>query len=277
MPKPSAVVTPPAPRARVRPKERSISFTHLELRSEDALPEGVCGRIQGVALTYDTVDYYGTMFAPGCMARSIVERVAANKVNLFLDHTKEVRSHVGIVRTMNDIGDTCVMTADILDTVEGRDTLEYCKAIIAAGGETGISIGFIPRKGEVVKNSLGTATGTYRFTEIELREESITPVPAVDGAQVTGARTEDDDDPEVMVTALRAIVAALPLERLDATLLELGFQRNAAATPTPEEVAAPAAAAEPAAVEEPVTEDEGLRKAPMADRIKAIRESMVAA
>jgi HK97 family phage prohead protease len=241
------------------------------------LPDGVCGRIQGTAMVYDQLDWYGTMFAPGCMARSINERVAARKVNLFLDHDKEVRCHVGIVSSMTDVGDSAIMTADILDTADGRLALEYCKAVIAAGGETGISIGFIPRKGEAVKDAGGVSTGNYRFIEIELREESITPVPAVEGALITGARREDDEDPEVMIVALRSLLSALPKERLDATLLEYGFQRSASETPTPKEEVTPPAAADPAAAETPAAEGEGSRKMSIDERIKALRGSFGAA
>lgn len=258
--------------------ERARDEHGVLIRAEgDDLPDGVCGRIQGVAMVYDQLDWYGTMFAPGCMAKSIAERVQARKVNLFLDHEKEVRCHVGIVASMTDIGDQAVMTGDILDTADGRLALEYCKAVIAAGGETGISIGFIARKGEVVKDALGTSTGAYRFTEIELREESITPVPAVENALVTGARNEDDEDPELMITALRSIVAALPKERLDATLLEYGFERNATLTPEPVDKATPKPAGTPAAEEEPGAEGEGSRKMEMQDRIKALRTTFAPA
>lgn len=258
--------------------ERARDESGQLIRAEgDDLPDGVCGRIQGVAMVYNDLDWYGTMFAPGCMAKSIAERVAARKVNLFLDHTKEVRCHVGIVASMTDIGDQAVMTGDILDTVDGRLALEYCKAVIAAGGETGISIGFIPRKGEVVKDALGTSTGNYRFLEIELREESITPVPAVEGALITGARNEDENNPEVMVTALRAILASLPKERLDAALLEYGFERRAPETPTPADTVTPPAAAAAAIEETPNAEAEGSRKMPIEERVKAMRETLTPA
>lgn len=259
-----------------RLKQFAHSVTHLELRAADDLPAGVCGRIQGVALVYDSVDWYGTMFAPGCMARSIADRVNSSKVNLFLDHTKQVRCHVGVVRSMTDVGDTCVMVGDLFDTADGRLALEYCKAVIAAGAETGISIGFIPRKGEIVKDATGITTGNYRFNEIELREESITPVPAVEGALVTGARHEDENDPEVMVTALRSIVASLPAERLDAALLELGFQRRASEA-KPEETASAVAAGDPAETAQPSAEGEGSRKMPLGDRIKLMRETLTQA
>ena len=36
----------------------------LEVRTTD-LPDGICGRVQGIALTYNATDAYGTMFALG--------------------------------------------------------------------------------------------------------------------------------------------------------------------------------------------------------------------
>lgn len=252
-------------------------FTGLELvRASDSekLPEGVCGRLQGVALRYGQEDYYGTEFAAGCLSKSIAERVLSRKVNVFEDHDKKVRKHVGVVSDMRDLGDTCTVIVDLFDTEDGRGALEYAKAVIAAGAETGFSVGFIPRKGEVVKDAAGMSTGVYRFLEIELRELSITPVPAVEGALVTGARFEDDD-PEVLETALRGVVAALPSERRDAVLAELGYSPTQAPT-QPKETATPAPTGAPVAEDAPSATGEGSRKMPMPERLKALRSTFVA-
>lgn len=264
---------PPALLAGPKNKQRSgfeAQITLVERAEGETLPEGVCGRVQAVLVVYNQTDWYGTQFSPGCLSRSVAERVAANKVNFFLDHDKVVRCHIGIVRSVTDVGDSAVMVADILDTEDGRNALEYVKAVMAAGGQTGVSMGFIPRKGEVIKDLAGQLTGEYRFLDIELRESSLTPVPAIEGALVTGARNEDENDPEVMITALRTILASTPKERLDATLLEYGFQRTA--SPEPEETATPTTESDT-----PSAEGDGTRSMPVEERVKLLRANMATA
>jgi len=171
----------------VRDKLWHLTDATLEVRAESDLPPGIAGRVSGVALTYEVVDSYGTMFSRKCAKRSIDGRVAARKVPLLMDHERTSKAHVGVITSMTDAGDTLVMTADVFDTAEGRAAMEYVKAVLASGASTGFSIGFIPRSSEMV-----TIDGkpVERFTEIELREVSITPMPAVPGAEIASARNE---------------------------------------------------------------------------------------
>ena len=74
----------------------------LELRAEPDLPPGIAGRVSGVALTYEVVDSYGTMFSRKCAKRSIDGRVAARKVPLLMDHERTSKAHVGVVTSMTD-------------------------------------------------------------------------------------------------------------------------------------------------------------------------------
>jgi HK97 family phage prohead protease len=188
----------------------------LEVRADADLPPGIAGRVSGVALTYDVVDSYGTMFSRKCAKRSIDGRVAARKVPLLMDHERTSKAHVGVVTSMTDAGDALVMTADVFDTAEGRAALEYVKAVLASGASTGFSIGFIPRASE-----MATVDGkpVERFTEIELREVSITPMPAVPGAEVASARNEAVVTPEEVVaerteTDLLILAARVALDAL---------------------------------------------------------------
>ncbi len=170
-----------------REKLWHLTDATLEVRADGELPPGIAGRVSGVALTYEVVDSYQTMFSRKCAKRSIDGRVAARKVPLLMDHERTSKAHVGVVTSMTDAGDALVMTADVFDTAEGRAAMEYVKAVLASGASTGFSIGFIPRASEMV-----TVNGkpVERFTEIELREVSITPMPAVPGAEIASARNE---------------------------------------------------------------------------------------
>jgi HK97 family phage prohead protease len=248
-----------------REKVWHIAESSLTIRSEASdLPPGVVGRVSGVALTYDVVDSYDTMFARACAKRSIDQRVSARKVPLLMDHERSTRAHVGVVAAMEEVGDSLVMVADIFDTEEGRSALEYVKAVLAAGADTGFSIGFIPRRSETVRVA---DKSVERFTEIELREVSLTPMPAVPGAQVSGARNDqpladERSEHDILTIAARAALDALPKDLRHAVV-----QSYLAAL-------APDSAPDSSDVSEtPAATDAPGGRATMEDRIKAIRSS----
>jgi HK97 family phage prohead protease len=247
-----------------------------QIRAESDLPPGIAGRVSGVALTYEVVDSYLTMFARKSAKRTIDNKVAARKVPLLMDHERTSKAHVGVVTEMQDVGDALVMTADIFDTADGRAALEYVKAVLASGASTGFSIGFIPRASEMVQVD---GKPVERFTEIELREVSITPMPAVPGAEVASARNDDVHTPEVpeevsertdddlLLIAARVSLDALPVD-VRTALLET-YQP----TPTPTETASSAQAI----VADTPTSTEGTRYVgvSMEDRVKAARSTFV--
>jgi HK97 family phage prohead protease len=164
----------------------------LEARQE-GLPEGIAGRITGVALTYEQVDTYGTVFARGCAKRTIDTKVKARRVPFLMDHEREVDAHVGVVASLTDTGDGLVMVADLFDTEAGHAARDYVKAVMAAGAVTGLSIGFVPKRTEM---AVVDGKTVERFLEIELREVSLTPMPSVPGTDVLGARS-DKSTPDV--------------------------------------------------------------------------------
>jgi HK97 family phage prohead protease len=190
--------------------ERTFFSAKLELRAlpdGEKLPKGVCGRVQGVALVYGQVDDYGTVFAPGCLSGTRALKVAQRKVKLFADHGPFTDTHVGVVTAMDDLADSVVMTADLFDTDAGRKMKEYIENVLLADAETGLSIGFRPTDRAWEKDE---ATGEQRlvFREIELREVSVTPAPAVSGATVTGVRRESEGD--LPTRMLEHILKAMP-------------------------------------------------------------------
>jgi len=201
---------------------------HLEIRAEEGLPEGIAGRLRGVALTYEVIDTFGTVFGRGALTRTIRDKVSARRVPLLMDHDRRTGAHVGVVASMQELGDSVIMVADLFDTPEGRAALEYAKAVIAAGAQTGFSIGFVPiRSGATVVDG----QPVERFSEIELREVSLTPMPAVPGTELLGARTEGPDAPVAVVeadeSATRSDVELLTLAA-DAALSALPAEARAA-------------------------------------------------
>lgn len=192
-------------------KTRSHLSTQLEIRADD-LPSGVCGRLVGTALVYGVVDSWGTRFARGCLDKTRGEngRVTAGKVRLFEatsgfgGHEYGTANHIGVVRSLTDMGENVVMVADLFDAPEGRAAKEYVAAVLAAGAETGLSIGFMPH-GERIVTDLGERLVEY--TEIELREITLTANEAVPGALVMGVRS----DAEQADAAERTIRLLAPL------------------------------------------------------------------
>jgi len=166
----------------------------LTTRKDDDLPDGVVGRVRAVAMVYDVVDSYRTIFKAGSMDKTR-NKVKAGKVKLFDNHGMSdsygTRTHIGIVRSLEREGDTEVMTADLFDTEDGRRAYEYLRAVQAAGGETGVSIGFYERSGAWEKRD---GADVYQFDDIELDEISLAPRQAVPGALVTNVRTTLSSD-----------------------------------------------------------------------------------
>jgi HK97 family phage prohead protease len=262
--------------ARPKPQVHFQSDAHLQMRADAVLPEGVAGRVSGVALTYETVDSYGTLFARGCAKLTIAGKVAARKVPLLMDHERRTGAHVGVVSMMTEAGDSLMMTADLFDTPEGRAALDYVKTVIAAGASTGFSIGFVPRKAETVTIDGRVAE---RFLEIELREVSITPMPAVPGADVVSARTDPEpalerSDAELLAIAAAAALDAMPAEARASLLARYVGSRtdggdgatvldaNANWPTTPDPAALPI-----------VPDANGLRHLSHAQRVSAVRSS----
>lgn len=258
-------------------KRWHVTDAALQLRAEANLPPGVAGRVSGIAVTYEVVDTYDTVFARGSLKRSIASRVAAKKVPLLLDHERTTSAHVGVVTSMEEMGDAVVMTADVFDTADGRAALEYVKAVLASGASTGFSIGFVPRRSEDMK--MGDKL-VERFTEVELREVSITPMPAVPGADVTNARQESElpvptadadgvegHDMELVLKAAKAMLDALPDDHLR-SLFEMYRARLSSEDAS---LPAPTADADGTVADTP---ENAQRVATMEERLRALRQSL---
>lgn len=193
------------------PKQRvrAHSECQVTIRAVDTadLPEGVCGRITYVGLRYNQIDDYGTMFKPGCLAKSAGQKVPMGRVKCFADHTYRIRSHVGVIRKVEDVGDDVLVMAELFDTEDGRHALDYAKACFAAKAQTGMSIGFYTRDSELVEVD---GVKVLAFTEVELEEFSMTPMPAVEGADLLAARHQPGDRQALLRRALDQLLEALP-------------------------------------------------------------------
>ena len=230
---------------------------------EANLPDGICGRVTGIAVRYDVIDSYGTIFRRGSLDRTR-SKVNAGKVKLFVNHGMGdmygTSTHVGVVRSLNVVEDGEYMVADLFDTEDGRKQKEYLRAVMASGAETGLSIGFFERAGgwESVNGKQ-----VYSFSEIELDEISLAPRQAVPGATVSGVRA--GLTMEMRRTLAQQIAAGLTRAQWDTLVADV-------APPIADEASAPQDQQEPND-----GEDDSQQAAQMAARVAAFRRTFISA
>lgn len=273
------------------PQRHDGSFQITELitraaddRGTDNLPAGCCARMTGVALVYETRDDYGTVFGRGCLAQTIAERVRPGKVRLFSDHIPMVKTHVGTVVDIKDVGDQAIMTAVIFDTEAGRSMKEYLEAVTKSGKETGaatgLSVGFRSREDEstTIEDDEGIEQWACRFLEIELREISVTPVNAVPGSDVISVRKEKgEDDGGLLKRILARILAEVPESEARA-VYDTAYASAADRTEKAADPTGATPAAEPAAGavsgSESSTASAAPKVIPLDERMRIVREAL---
>ena len=247
------------------------------------LPPGCCAKMTGTALVYNVTDDYGTRFAPGCLAKTVAEKVRPGKVRLFADHEARTRTHVGTVTDIKDVGDTAVMTAVIFDTEAGRAMKEYLEAVTKSGavtgGVTGLSVGFRSREDESITIDEGDGPQwACLFKEIELREISVTPVNAVPGTDVLSVRRErGEKDAGLLTRMLARILSEVPESEaravFDTAYASAADPANNGADPTGATPAAPPAP-DVARGSESSTVSAEPKVVPLEERIRIMREVM---
>lgn len=254
--------------------ERHLYQAQLACRAEEQLPEGVIGRVSGIALVYNVVDAWGTRFAPGSLDRTRREKLAAGRIQLFMaeddgSHQYGTRKHVGTVRSLEDVGDNVVMGADLHDTEPAAELKRYLEAVVATNGFTGLSIGFRPRATQEATDENGDPI--LELTEVELAEITVTPIPAVPGARVLAVRTEPGEDEETTkesarVLALRSLLRTVPRE-----VVTREIAARDATSPAPDDASASESSSEESATPGDEEQSQNPHPVPLADRVRAVR------
>ena len=143
--------------------------------------DGVIATMYGRAVPYDTpttISGVEESFAPGAF-----DPAAVIGKPLAWRHD----APVGVIIDASNEPDGLYITANILDTVQGRDAATLAKA----GAVKGLSVGFAPLK------SLRNKTGlTIRHLSAQLFETSLTHMPAYSSAGISSIREETTMDPE---------------------------------------------------------------------------------
>jgi len=143
--------------------------------------DGVIATMYGRAVPYDTpttISGVEESFAPGAFdPAGVIGKPLAWRHD----------APVGVITDASNEPDGLYITANILDTVQGRDAATLAKA----GAVRGLSVGFAPLKS--LRNKTGS---TIRHLSAQLFETSLTHMPAYSSAGISSIREETVMDPE---------------------------------------------------------------------------------
>lgn len=131
----------------------------------------------GLAAPYDTETnvggIYNEKFARGAFGEP-------NNVKLFYGHSEPI----GKVISGRDTDEGFEITAAISKTTRGNDVYE----MLRDGSLDRLSVGFVP-----VEHTVDEETGTVTRTRVDLKEVSVVPFPAYDGARISEVRAETNN------------------------------------------------------------------------------------
>jgi hypothetical protein len=143
--------------------------------------DGVIATMYGRAVPYDTpttISGVEESFAPGAFdPAGVIGKPLAWRHD----------APVGVITDASNEPDGLYITANILDTQQGRDAATLAKA----GAVKGLSVGFAPLKS--LRNKTGS---TIRHISAQLFETSLTHMPAYSSAGISSIREETTMDPE---------------------------------------------------------------------------------
>jgi HK97 family phage prohead protease len=126
------------------------------------------GTFEGYASTFGNVDAYGDVFQRGCFRQS----VSTNPTRPLL-WAHSMSEPIGVVTLEEDSKGLRARGKIVLETQRGREAYELLKA----GAVQAMSIGFRPRDFQRTETGL-------KFTEVEVVETSLVPVPANSEAKI---------------------------------------------------------------------------------------------
>ena len=143
--------------------------------------DGVIATMYGRAVPYDTpttISGVEESFAPGAFdPAGVIGKPLAWRHD----------APVGVITDASNEPDGLYITANILDTQQGREASVLAKA----GAVKGLSVGFAPLKS--LRNKTGS---TIRHLSAQLFETSLTHMPAYSSAGISSIREETTMDPE---------------------------------------------------------------------------------
>ena len=157
---------------------RAFQISALALReaeSDDA-PRTVRGLAVPYGVEIELFDGYFETIAPGALADRAED---ATSLKLFYRHNEPI----GLITSITETAKGIEIEARFSDTQAARDAYQ----LVRDGVIDRLSIGFIPLAFERTEDEAGVHT---TITSLDLREVSLVPFPAYDGATVTEVREQ---------------------------------------------------------------------------------------
>lgn len=157
---------------------RAFQISALELRAAetDDAPRTVRGLAVPYGVEIELFDGYFETIAPGALADRAED---ATSLKLFYRHNEPI----GLITSITETAKGIEIEARFSDTQAARDAYQ----LVRDGVIDRLSIGFIPLAFERTEDEAGVHT---TITSLDLREVSLVPFPAYDGATVTEVREQ---------------------------------------------------------------------------------------
>jgi len=180
------------------------------IRADDAAAEP--RTVRGLAVPYgveiELFDGYFETIAPGALADRADD---ATSLKLFYRHNEPI----GLITSASETAEGVEIEARFSDTQAARDAYQ----LVRDGVIDRLSIGFIPLAYERTEDEAGLHT---TITSLDLREVSLVPFPAYDGATVTEVRNHPTPERTHPMTDAPAYALASDLDdlRADITAME---------------------------------------------------------
>lgn len=157
---------------------RAFQISALELRAAetDDAPRTVRGLAVPYGVEIELFDGYFETIAPGALADRAED---ATSLKLFYRHNEPI----GLIISITETAEGIEIVARFSDTQAARDAYQ----LVRDGVIDRLSIGFVPLAFERTEDEAGVHT---TITSLDLREVSLVPFPAYDGATITEVREQ---------------------------------------------------------------------------------------
>lgn len=172
------------------------------------------GQIEGYASLFGELDQGNDIVERGAFKQCLKDR-RVSRIPLFFGHAHN-SVPIGLMQDLREDTKGLKFKAQL---ILESDLSRQVRAILLAGGEMGVSIGYRTKKA-VWRDPKGKefdewTPGCVRLLqEVELREISLTAMPMLDSARITGVKSEGDLD-----DATRALIRTLERHADDLDLL----------------------------------------------------------
>lgn len=179
------------------------------IRADDAAePRTVRGLAVPYGVEVELFDGYFETIAPGALADRAED---ATSLKLFYRHNEPI----GLIISVTETPEGIEIEARFSDTQTARDAYQ----LVRDGVIDRLSIGFVPLTFERTEDEAGLHT---TITSLDLREVSLVPFPAYDGATVTEVRNKPTIERKTPMTDAPAYALASDLDdlRADITAME---------------------------------------------------------